>query len=263
MMLEFGGNEMVLFLFIGLLFCWFLLVFGRTGQAQSLLFMPDLGEPSPMSMVSGQRGRVARRYVGMVGEQIDLSKRRRWFADDDGGGGEIDLDSLDPATRSYIDGLRKELDEIKHETIGRRKYIDRIEAEKEALAKNQQKQLEADGKYKELYEAEQQRNAELAMRAQKADSYEELTKARNEARIEQIPEDWRDAVPPLPPAELSVWLDKNASRFTVPSPPELDAGASTGGGKPVTLTPEEEIAYQTGDWESKEQFLEFKKKSGV
>ena len=260
-------------LLIGILFIvfWFL-VFPpslpdvsvlRAEQAQSLR--------SGHFGLRGNRTKTVSAHRG-VWRMPDLSQRRVWFAEDDGDGGagagagatdDINLESLDPAVRKYISTLKTQLDEVKHESIGRRKYIERIEAENEAMTSAKRKELEADGKYKDLYQQELDRVAELTLKAERAEAYEMQIKAANEANIAKIPETYRDVVPDLPPDRLSVWLATNMSKFTTPDAPDINAGDSTGGGKPVTLTAEEEIAFKSGGWESKEQYLEYKKRAGV
>jgi flagellar biosynthesis chaperone FliJ len=240
----------------------------RKGRLLPSLAMLDLGEPSPMGMQS--RVRTAR--CGRGG--VDLRKRRRWFAEgddaDDGGSGDadIDLSSVDPAVKKYIDGLQNRIKDLNHESAGRRHKLDELSAKVEALSSTRRQELEEDGKYKTLYEQQMQENAQLKLAADRAEAYEQQIKAQNDAMLARIPDDWKPTVTALtddlPPHKLATWLQGNMDRFTTPKAPQTDAGTSTGGGKaPVTLTPEQELAYKSGQFESKEEYVKFAKQAGL
>lgn len=207
------------------------------------------------SSLRSMNGRVARRQGALA--RVDLSKRRRWYADDDDDSGDdnnpppndngIDFNTLDPAVRAYIDSQKAYISKLNGESQGRRKYIEKMEARLEALETKQVNDAKAQGNYKDLYEAEVQKIAELQAQADKAKEYEAQIVASNEARIGQLPDIWKDTVPELPPHQLSTWLDRFLPKATTPSAPNIGAGTSTGGtGDPKITDDEKAMASRFG-----------------
>ena len=238
---------------LGLLILFFLMVWQRV--------------PVPVRMVQASHSHA--RHPRRV---YDLRRRRAWFAegdddtDDDNGVKSIDKTGLPDYAVKYMEYLESQNADLKKETIGRRKYIERIDPELEALRKQQETQLKEQGKYKDLYEQTIASNAELKMKADRADAYEQMIKSSNEAKMAQVPDDYKPMVESLAsdlsPEKLSMWLDQNMSKFTTPRAPDIGAGEGTGGGQPVKLTPEEEIAFKAGGFKDKAEYLEYKKKAG-
>lgn len=92
--------------------------------------------------------------------------------------------------------------------------------------KQQQKQLEEQNRFKELYEQATARISELEPFQERYTSYEQQVSERNTARIEAIPEAMRSLVPEYDdPFRMQSWLDSNESVFTKPAAPKLDGGA--------------------------------------
>ena len=92
--------------------------------------------------------------------------------------------------------------------------------------------LAADNKYQELYESAQAKLQPLEDEAAQAARFHAALTAGNEARLQRIPEDQQNRIPPIDdPIIMGQWLDANADLYTAPikpTPPGLDGGAGTG-----------------------------------
>jgi chromosome segregation ATPase len=154
------------------------------------------------------------------------------------GGGEVSVESL----QAKIDELTTRIKALNHADGGKRKALERAEAEIAALKKAKQKDLADQGNYKALYE--------------------QTLRQANDARIQSIPEHMRSLVPAnYSPEELATWLDNNQAVFSRPTPPDLGAGVAGGNGAAVKLTPQQlQVAKSFGM--TAEQYAESLKKMG-
>lgn len=169
-----------------------------------------------------------------------LLKRRAWFADEGEGqkpppnpapapspaqppapefaamyGDDTDISKLPEPLRNYILGLRKESKE-------RRLALEKVDSDK---AEAERKRLEQQGEWQKLAGEWEAKAKSLEAEKARADGLEGQIKAMNEARIKQIPEALRSAVPTkYTPEELSAWLDTNLPLLTKTPAPGLDAG---------------------------------------
>lgn len=125
--------------------------------------------------------------------------------------------------------------ELRDEAAARRVALNEAKAA-------QQQRLAEEGKWKELAEARAAELAGLTPFKERADTLEQMIRASNSARINTVREDMRALIPvDYPPEKLATWLDANIARLTTPPAPNIDAGAgaSGGGSRLPTLTPEQ------------------------
>ena len=125
----------------------------------------------------------------------------------------------------------------------------------------QQQRLAEQGNFKELAE---QRAAELSALLpykEQAEMYERTIRESNSSRIATLREDMRALIPAeLSPLALSKWLDTALPKLTMPTPPNLDAGAGSGGGATPRLTEEQkQMAARFGMSEA--QYIEAQKRA--
>ena len=210
--------------------------------------------------VSGNRTRAVSEHRD-VWVMPNLSMRRTWFAEGDDDLiklEDLDLSSVDPTIKSFIEQQQAYVKKINHESASRRIELDQLKTQVEGLTEAQRKKLEDEGKYKDLYQQQSATLTDLQLKAERAEALEAQIKASNDAVIAQIPEHRRHLVPDLPPEKLAVYLGRALPDLTAPppTPPNLNAGDSTDGTKPVELTPEQEEQYQRGDFESRQQYVE-------
>lgn len=198
----------------------------------------------------------ATRYAGAEAV-IDLSRTRRWYADDappapDAPGKPADapsasdskgLDTLTP------EELRAYIKELRQENKDRRTRLDAFEkaqADAEAARKaGEEKRLTEEGQHKTLAD---QRAAEIERLKVFEKQVAELTEAikkRNTERIKSLPEPMRKLVPvDYDPHKLALWLDENKSVLTNPVAPSLNAGQkSTGDGKQTAKQIIKRVSY--------------------
>lgn len=150
---------------------------------------------------------------------------------------EVDVATLPPAAQRYIKQLRAE-------AADRRKQLATFQSEAQ---KREQERLIAEGKWKELADARAAELAQLQPYQTRATELEAIIKAQNEARVKQIPEELRSAVPDYAPERLSSWLDANFAKLVRPVAPNLDAGAGVGGVHGTQLTDDQRaIARRMG-----------------
>lgn len=151
------------------------------------------------------------------------------------------IESLPPALKKYITGLRSEAAAKRKADKDR---VDAIEAER-------LKGLEAKGEYDKIALELKTQNESLQLRL---DSYEKAVKGYNKARIDSMPESDRDLIPDHDdPVMISRWLDKyheraaklaastegeqgkgngnGANGVKPPTPPPTNAGAAGAGAK--------------------------------
>jgi hypothetical protein len=90
-------------------------------------------------------------------------------------------------------------------------------------------QLAADNRYQELYEKTQATVEPLQKQADEAERYRNALTAGNAARLNRIPEDKQNRIPPIDdPIIMGQWLDANADLYTdpvKPTAPSLDGGS--------------------------------------
>lgn len=129
----------------------------------------------------------------------------------------------------------------------------RLEALEKAQEDEKTSRLAADNKYQELYETAQAKLQPLEDEAAKATRFHEALKAGNDARLQRIPEENQNRIPPVDdPIIMGLWLDANADLYTSPTkpiPPKLDGGAGGGAsdGEALKLTQAEiDVAKASG-----------------
>lgn len=123
-----------------------------------------------------------------------------------------------------------------------RQLQERLEATERERQEQLEKQLQEQGKWKELAE---QRATELATLKPKADQVDEYEKTLQDilaAQIEDLPDEFKDVVPDGLSTKAKLdWLAKNKSKFMKVEP--FDIGAGKKGAKPDSkksdLSPEE------------------------
>ena len=115
----------------------------------------------------------------------------------------------------------------------------RLEILEKAQEDEKVSRLAADNKYQELYESAQAKLQPLEDEAAQAVRFHAALTAGNEARLQRIPEDQQNRIPPIDdPIIMGQWLDANADLYTTPTkptPPGLDGGAGTGASVGDTL----------------------------
>lgn len=113
---------------------------------------------------------------------------------------------------------------------------ERLDALEKTLAEQQAKQKQAEdaqlaeqGRYKELADKAQAEVARLAEVEKQHKAYRERVAGRNKARVEAIPENYRELVPNYTdPFELEEWLTRNEAKLAGKPP----AGSPPAGPKP-------------------------------
>lgn len=128
----------------------------------------------------------------------------------------------DPIPRHRFNQVIEERNEL-------RAAIAKFEEERKTA---EQRKLEEQQEYKQLYSTLQGELEQLKAVQDKAARYEEALRASNEARMQQIPEDRRSLVPEYDdPTSLGAWLDRNMELLRqTPQPrqaPSLDGGSGT------------------------------------
>ena len=90
--------------------------------------------------------------------------------------------------------------------------------------------LKEQNKFKELYETEAQKTADLAVYKERFEGILTSTTEANEARVKALPAQFKAMVPDYEdPLKLATWLDANASTLTGgKTSPNLDGGAGSG-----------------------------------
>jgi DNA repair exonuclease SbcCD ATPase subunit len=123
-----------------------------------------------------------------------------------------------------------ELERARKEAAGYRERLRKLESDAEAA---QKKALEEQGKFKELYEAEQKRAKELES---KAHGYESAFKAQVDAEIAGVPEHLRKYAPADPAAALA-WARDMKAAVTPGAPPPTPKPPATPPTAPAPATP--------------------------
>lgn len=125
----------------------------------------------------------------------------------------------------------------------------------------QQQRLAEQGNFKELAEQRAADIAALTPYKEQAEMYEKTIRESNSSRIATLREDMRALIPAeLSPLALSKWLDTALPKLTMPTPPNLDAGAGSGGGATPRLTEEQkQMAARFGMSEA--QYIEALKRA--
>lgn len=134
-------------------------------------------------------------------------------------------ESLEDAMR-IIAALEKRVDEreatIKDERRARESLAERMQSIEQA----QRQRLEEEGNYKQLLDQTRAELDGLKPYQERAQALEQIIREANEARIAQLPEHLRDAVPTdYPPEKLQGWLVRAAPLLTRTPAPSFDAGA--------------------------------------
>lgn len=106
-----------------------------------------------------------------------------------------------------------------------RKLAERLEAVEKERAEQLEKQLQEQGKYKELAEQRAQEVANLQPKAKLVDEYEETLKSVLAAEVATLPEEYQDVVPEGLSTKSKIdWLAKNKSKFMKAEPFDIGAG---------------------------------------
>jgi uncharacterized membrane protein YccC len=205
-----------------------------------------------MSLMLTNTLRAARRPGAEA--QIDLSRARRWYSEDDAAPeaqtGETNapetspkgLDALPEEVRDYIRALRRESEE-------RRKKLaayEKAQREAEAARKlEEEKRLAEQGQWQKLAEERAAEIERLKQYEAQVAALLEATRKRNADRIARLPEAVRDLVPvDYEPYKLAAWLDANEGKLVKPLAPNLNPGQqSTGDGKKLASQVIKRIAY--------------------
>lgn len=130
----------------------------------------------------------------------------------------------------------------------------------------QRKQLEEQGKFKELAEQSAAEVARLKAFEEKATTYEKIIRDSNEARIKNVPDAMKALIPSdYPPEKLQTWLNANEALLVKPPAADFDAGAGNGGrggnnNLPKLTDFERELARATGV--SEKEYAEMKLQRG-
>lgn len=173
--------------------------------------------------------------------QVNLSKPRRWFADE----GEAGTSSAGTQNTGHMIPKAR-LDEV----LEQKRQLEQTLAKfQEEASAREQARLQEEGRWKELAEQRGKDLAALQPFQERAENLETAIKAANEKLIAQVPESMRKLIPvDYPPERLQMFLNDNWSLLTVKPAPDIDAGAGAGsGGKSITLTAEQrEMAARMG-----------------
>lgn len=123
-----------------------------------------------------------------------------------------------------ITALQKRLDERDSELENKKRELT-------GYTTAQRKQLEEQGKFKELAEQSAAEVARLKAFEEKAVTYETIIRESNESRIKNVPDQMKNLIPTdYPPEKLQKWLNANEAQLVKPPAPNYDAGAGVGGG---------------------------------
>lgn len=132
--------------------------------------------------------------------------------------------SLDEAA-SIIGALSKRVGERDDKINNLSERLSEIEAARK-------KQLEQSGNFEQIAKERMAELDALKPVAERAKALEDVIRQSNERRIEELPENWRSAVPTeYPPEKLQQWLNENQNLLTKPTAPDSNAGAGRGGGR--------------------------------
>ena len=144
---------------------------------------------------------------------------------------EVEEEAPTPAEAEKTDGEhmipKSRFDEVNNQLREIQKQLKKEQKEKATAV---EKQLEEQGKYKELYEDRGTQLAEAQQKAERVDSLDETVKALLKAQIDSLPE----LAQKLVPSEMSDqqqlnWIAEKRSLLSKPSAPDI--GAHTLGGE--------------------------------
>ena len=197
--------------------------------------------------------------------QVNLRRRRTWHQSNDPSPKLPDplLDAIPPPSPTDNPSVLADLQAERN----KRKSLEKRVADMETAREEEQvAAAEAAGQWKELYENERKKGdtlrnqiAELGVKSARAESLETVINRSNEQMLTRIPEDKRALIPmELDPEVLYERLPQWISEFAPPAPVNIGEGGGTpngGGEKPADLTPEQELGFQAGNWESREAYL--------
>lgn len=177
-------------------------------------------------------------YIRLADPGLSLRKRRRWFADDeteeqpntedtqgDKGNGESSAETENAGITREPMIPRERFDEVNTKYKALAEKLEQFEAEREAERQKadaaQQKQLAEQGKFKELYEGEQQKvtsmetekkdlSAQLKAAQEKLDAMTAIFQKQLDSRLEQVPEYVKDLLTGREPLDAIAWLDDHS-----------------------------------------------------
>ena len=160
------------------------------------------------------------------------------------------LSVLSPEARKIFEETNAGLlSALKKERDANKAAADRLAAIEKENQERLEKQLQEQGKYKELAEERAKALAEMQPKADQLEAAQATLKAVLDAQIENIPEAKRSLVPSkLSTEDQLEWIAKNAGQLS--KSPSIDQGSGRQGGTQdalVELTPEErEYALKMG-----------------
>ena len=150
---------------------------------------------------------------------------------------------LPDEVRSYLSNLEKRVKETNNESKARKEELRALKEAQEAEQKEADEQRRAEqeaaqrvlkeqGKYKPLYEQAQKQmadlEAELELKKQRSESYEQVLVKAVEAQRQKLPEEIRDIVPDLSPDQQLDWIAEWVDKLVRPAPPNVDADPKLG-----------------------------------
>lgn len=126
-------------------------------------------------------------------------------------------------------------DEVNNEAKALRKRLDELDAEKKA---RDEKQLEEQGKYKELIDSLRSQLVEVSGKASKVEEYEATLGKLLQAELAALPEQSRRLVP----EKLSIqdrldYIAENRELLVKPAAPNIGAGSKGTSGEPTGQVP--------------------------
>lgn len=136
--------------------------------------------------------------------------------------GKYNPSTLEDALK-IIGALSKRVEERESEA-------NRYKSERDTLTAAQRKQLEDDGKFKQIAEQQAVDLARLKPLEERAAALEKIIRESNEARIKAVPDQYRNMIPTdYPPEKLQTWLNANEALLVKPPAPNYDGGAGANG----------------------------------
>lgn len=200
---------------------------------------------------------------------INLKQTRRWFAEGEAGDQQNQQDNSKQPDGKYsptsLEDALKIISALTKRVEEREEEAKRFKSERDGLTAAQRKQLEEQGNYKTLAEQHAAEIARLKPFEEQATVYGQIIRSSNDARIKEIPEQYRTMIPKdYSPEKLQEWLNANAALLVKQPAPSYDAGAGANGGgarQPELSASEMDIAKRMGL--TAQQYKDAKKAAGL
>lgn len=157
-----------------------------------------------------------------------------------GGEGKYNPATVEEAQR-IIAALEKRLGERDATIEQQRTSIGTLNERITAIEAANRKKLEEQGNFSELRTQLQAEIEALKPTAERAAALERIIRESNEARVKNVPEQYRGMIPAdYAPEKLQAWLNANEALLSKQPAPSFDAGAGAGGAPAASsLTPEQ------------------------